>query len=205
MEFNEKLQELRKMKGLTQEELADALYVSRTAVSKWESARGYPNIESLKDIAKFFSVTIDELLSGDKLIFIAERENKSNMRKMCSMLFAFVDLLSFMLVVLPLYPDRVGEYVYSVNLFNYSGASHFNVTLCWVMALVPVAFGIFEILLIKLKPENNSRIVMDISMAIHVIIVLVMAMARVAYAVSFAFLLLIIKALVIFKWARGKA
>ena len=47
MEFNEKLQELRKGKGLTQEELAQAIFVSRTAVSKWESGRGYPNIDSL--------------------------------------------------------------------------------------------------------------------------------------------------------------
>ena len=62
MEFNEKLQELRKQKGLTQEALAEALFVSRTAVSKWESGRGYPNIDSLKGIAKFFGVTVDELL-----------------------------------------------------------------------------------------------------------------------------------------------
>lgn len=54
MELNEKLQELRKQKGLTQEELAERLYVSRTAVSKWESGRGYPNIESLKAVASFF-------------------------------------------------------------------------------------------------------------------------------------------------------
>ena len=62
MELSEKLQELRKEKGLTQEELAEALFVSRTAISKWESGRGVPNIESLKAISKFFSVSIDELL-----------------------------------------------------------------------------------------------------------------------------------------------
>ena len=56
MEFNEKLQQLRKQKGITQEELAESLYVSRTAISKWESGRGYPNIESLKAIARFFGV-----------------------------------------------------------------------------------------------------------------------------------------------------
>ena len=48
MEFREKLQELRKQRGLTQEELAEKLFVSRTAISKWESGRGYPNIDSLK-------------------------------------------------------------------------------------------------------------------------------------------------------------
>lgn len=64
MEFNEKLQQLRTGKNLTQEQLAEQLYVSRTAISKWESGKGYPNIESLKCISKFFSVTIDELSKG---------------------------------------------------------------------------------------------------------------------------------------------
>ena len=80
MEFNEKLQELRKNKGLTQEELAEALYVSRPAISKWESGRGYPSIDSLKEIAKYFSVTIDELLSSDEVLSIAEEDNKQKYR-----------------------------------------------------------------------------------------------------------------------------
>ena len=71
MEFCEKLQELRKSRGLTQEELAEALFVSRTAISKWESGRGYPSIDSLKEISGYFSVTIDDLLSAEKIIFIA--------------------------------------------------------------------------------------------------------------------------------------
>ena len=74
MEFNVKLQELRKQKGLTQEELAVAIYVSRTAISKWESGRGYPGIDSLKAIAKYFGVSIDMLLSGDEVLSIAEAE-----------------------------------------------------------------------------------------------------------------------------------
>ena len=81
MEFNEKLQELRKSRGLTQEELAEALFVSRTAVSKWESGRGYPSIDSLKEISKYFSVSIDELLTGEKLISIAEKEKYYVRRK----------------------------------------------------------------------------------------------------------------------------
>ena len=51
MVLNEKLQVLRKQRGLTQEELAKALFVSRTAVSKWESGRGCPSIDSLKALA----------------------------------------------------------------------------------------------------------------------------------------------------------
>ena len=83
MEFHEKLQELRKNRGLTQEELAEVLYVSRTAISKWESGRGYPSIDSLKEISNYFSVSIDDLLSGEKLLSIAENENKANIRTIC--------------------------------------------------------------------------------------------------------------------------
>ena len=77
MEFHEKLQELRKHRGLTQEELAEILFVSRTAVSKWESGRGMPSIDSLKDISAYFSVSIDDLLSGEKLILLSKFYNVS--------------------------------------------------------------------------------------------------------------------------------
>ena len=91
MEFHEKLQELRKGRGLTQEELADALYVSRTAISKWESGRGCPSIDSLKEISNYFSVTIDDLLSSEKLLSIAEKENKANLRSVCDLLFGLLE------------------------------------------------------------------------------------------------------------------
>ncbi len=70
MDFSKKIQELRKQRGLTQEKLAEVLFVSRTAISKWESGSGYPSVDSLKVIAKFFNVTVDALISDDELLII---------------------------------------------------------------------------------------------------------------------------------------
>ena len=87
MEFCEKLQELRKSRGLTQEELAEQLYVSRTAISKWESGRGYPSIDSLKAIAKYFSVSVDDLLSSDTVLTIAEEDRKQRKKRSRTLVF----------------------------------------------------------------------------------------------------------------------
>ena len=97
MDFGEKLQELRKSRGMTQEELAEALFISRTAVSKWESGRGWPSIDSLKAISTFFDITIDELLSGEKLLSIAEREKKAGVQRLCDLLLGTADLLTVIL------------------------------------------------------------------------------------------------------------
>lgn len=74
MDFNEKLKYLRKNKKWTQEELPQKLFISRTAISKWESGRGFPNIESLKAISQVFDLSIDELLSNSELMSIAEKD-----------------------------------------------------------------------------------------------------------------------------------
>ena len=204
MEFNEKLQELRKNKGLTQEELAEVLYVSRTAISKWESGRGYPNIESLKEIAKFFEVSIDDLLSGEKLISIAEKENKSNIRNICDFLFGVVDLFSFVLVVLPLYPNTVDGFVYSVSLLNYTQISQINLSVYWIMFVSLFAVGIIKNILIKTRVGKGKKILMELSIALNIFIVLFLALTRAVYAVVIAFLLLLVKGGILLKYAKEK-
>lgn len=199
MEFGEKLQELRKKKGLTQEELAEALYVSRTAVSKWESGRGYPNIDSLKEISKFFSVSIDELLSGEKLLSIAEKENKSNIKNMCDLLFGIVDLFSLILIILPLYPNTIDDFVYSVNLLNYAQTSQFNKTICWVGFISLVLLGFVKIILTRIKLEKGNKILAELSIVISILMVLFLAVTREVYAVVVAFLLLMIKGIILIK------
>ena len=103
MEFNKKLHTLRKQKGLTQEELSVLLYVSRTAVSKWESGRGYPNIDSLIRISEVFSVTVDELISGNELLSIAEEESKEKKQKFKDITFGMLDILVSILLILPFF------------------------------------------------------------------------------------------------------
>ena len=56
------LAELRKQKGVTQEEMANTIGTSAQAISKWERGKNYPDIELLPIIADFFSTTIDNLL-----------------------------------------------------------------------------------------------------------------------------------------------
>lgn len=205
MEFHEKLQELRKNRGMTQEELAEVLYVSRTAISKWESGRGYPSIDSLKRIASYFSVTIDDLLSGEKLISIAEKENQSNIRSMCGLLFGIVDVCSFLLVALPLYPNTMNGHVYSVNLFAYSETSSMNRFIYWILFTLLVMIGLIKLILIKYKPEKEDKITIDISMGLSILIVLFLALTREAYATMVAFLLLIIKGMVFLKCVKTGA
>jgi len=203
VEFCEKLQELRKSRGLTQEELAEALYVSRTAVSKWESGRGYPSIDSLKEISGYFSVTIDDLLSGEKLISIAEKENKSNIRNICDLLFGMTDLFAFMLLALPLYPRTVDGYVYSVSLFAYADATVLKRTVYWGMFLALILTGIVKTLLTHFNAGKAQKIVTGCSVVLGIFTVFFLALAGEAYAVTVAFLLLLIKGTVLFKYMKA--
>ena len=115
MEFHEKLQELRKQKGLTQEELAQQLYVSRAAVSKWESGRGYPNIDSLKAIAACFHVSIDELLSGDELLTLAQEDRRQSQSQTRDLVFGLLDLSAAMFLFLPFFAQKPGGMIQEVS------------------------------------------------------------------------------------------
>ena len=200
VEFNEKLQELRKSKGLTQEELAEALYVSRTAISKWESGRGYPSIDSLKEISKFFSVTIDELLSSEKIVNIAERENKSNIRNICDLLFGITDLMSILLIILPLYPKTINDFIYSVPLFEYTESAPFYGAIYWIMFVSFFLIGAIKTFFNYKKIEKGRNITTNISITAGIIAVLFLAITRQAYAIIVAFILIVVKAIILMKY-----
>lgn len=147
MEFNEKLQSLRKRKGLTQEELAECLYVSRTAVSKWESGRGYPNIESLKAISKFFSITLDDLFSSDEILELSE-ENQKNMKKQFhDLAFGLLDIGAILFFVFPFFADRSEGVIRNCSLFMLGNVQPYLKVFYYILVIAMIASGILFLVL----------------------------------------------------------
>ena len=198
MEFNEKLQELRKNKGLTQEELAEKLFVSRTAVSKWESGRGYPSIDSLKEISRFFSVTVDELICPEEILSAAQEEKQALAGRTVSFLSNALDLLTAIALFLPVFGNGNAAPA-AVTLFGLTGV-HAWVKITFLILIGLTALnGLCGLILLRFdRPVwNKHRLVTG--MALSVLGVAVFIAARQPYAGIFFFALLIIKTFGIMK------
>ena len=199
MEFNEKLQELRKQRGLTQEELAEKLYVSRTAISKWESGRGYPNIESLKAIAKFFSVTVDELLSSGEVLTIAEEDNKRKEKHFYDLIYGLLDLCIAMLLFLPFFAEKADGIIQSVSLIALDGVQPYLKAAYFAVVISMIVMGILTLALQNCKWVAWVKSKTMISLILCAIAVLAFMISSQPYAAVFAFALLAIKALMLIK------
>lgn len=199
MEFNEKLQELRKQKGLTQEELAQSLLVSRTAISKWESGRGYPNIDSLKAIAKFYSVTIDELLSGDELLTIAEEDSRQKENHFYDLLFGVLDLSNIMYLFLPFFAQKAEGLVRGVSLLSLTGIAPYLKAAYYAFLMGSIALGILTLALQTYHQACWVRNKRKISLLFHVAGVLLFIISLQPYAAVFLFVFLLIKVLMLIK------
>lgn len=199
MEFNEKIQELRKQKELTQEELAEALYVSRTAISKWESGRGYPNIDSLKAISKFFGVTIDKLLSGDELLTIAEEDTRKKETHYRDLVFGLLDLSAAMFFFLPFFGQNVAGTILSVSLLSLTGISSWLRASYFVVVIAMTCLGILTLALQNCNQIFWRRHKHSLSLAENTTTTLLFIISSQPYAAVFAFLFLIIKVLMLMK------
>lgn len=199
MEFNEKVQELRKQKGLTQEELAELLFVSRTAVSKWESGRGYPNIESLKALAKFFDVTVDELLSGDELLTIAQEDTAQNKKRVCDLVFGLLDLSVALFLLLPIFGRGADGAVEAVSLLSLVETFSWLKVLYIAVVAVIVLSGVLLLALQNCQHKLwvNSKI--GISLAMNTAGILLFIIGRQPYAAALLFVFSIIKVILLLK------
>ena len=81
MTFKEKIVKLRKLKGLTQDEFASAVGVSRQAVYKWECGQSYPEVAKLLEIKFLFGISIDDLLDESYEVIVPEKKKRKRKPK----------------------------------------------------------------------------------------------------------------------------
>lgn len=200
MEFHEKLQTLRKQKGWTQEDLAETLFVSRTAISKWETGRGYPSIDSLKALAACFGITVDTLLSGDELLTVAEKDTRQKEGRIRSLVFGLLDCSIAILFFLPFFGQKAGETVAGVPLLSLAPALPWLKVAYFAVVSVLAVWGVLTLALqncrLFLWVRNNSKI----SLAWNAAGVILFIASRQPYAAVFLFLFLTIKVLMLIKW-----
>ena len=200
MEFNEKLQQLRKQKEITQEELAVAIYVSRTAISKWESGRGYPSIDSLKALSKYFGVTIDELLSGEELLIIAEEDTNQKRNYFRDLVFGLLDICIAMFFFVPFFGQATNESVQAVSLLSFVEISSYLRIVYFAIVISIISMGILTLALQNYYQAfwvNSKR---KISLALNLFGTLLFIISSQPYASTLLFLFLTIKVLMLIKW-----
>ena len=205
MDFGEKLKALRTERGLTQEQLAARLYVSRTAVSKWETGGGSPNLDSLQAVARLFDVSVDDLLSTDDLIVLARDERRSTARSSGMLSFGLLDVLAVVFAFIPLYGVDDGSFVRMANLADYGASVDFGASFA-VMAAAVVSLmfvGAVEIVLAAAGSRRAASIVALVGFAVQALAVVLFASTMQPYATTLMFVLLLAKVVVGYRILRS--
>lgn len=199
MEFNEKLQELRKQKGITQEELAEKLFVSRSAISKWESGGGYPNIDSLKALSKFYSITIDELLSSDELLAIAEEDNKQKENSFNDLIFGLLDISVAIFLFLPLFAQKTEGIIQEVSFLSLSEISAYLRVSYVIIVFAIILCGVLTLALQNFRNAFWVKHKSTISIILSAFGALVFMVSLQPYPAAVLFLFLMIKVIILLK------
>lgn len=199
MEFHEKLLSLRKQKGLTQEELAQALYVSRTAISKWESGRGYPSIDSLKQLAQFFAVSIDDLLSSREVLSVAEEDRRQQRGRFLDLIYGLSDLSALLFLFLPLFGQAANGTVLAVSLLRLTGVAPYLRGAYFAFVAAMASLGILTLSLQNCTNSFWAQNKHRFSLLVGAIGALLLIISSQPYAAALLFLLLIVKVLFLLK------
>lgn len=193
MEFHETLQHLRKQKGLTQEELASALYVSRTAISKWESGRGYPSIDSLKHLAAYFEITIDDLLSGAQVLTIAEEDRRQKFMHTRNLIFGLLDLSCLAFFFLPFFSQTKNGSISTASLLDLTEmAFSLYAAYCLIVAALSL-WGVLTFALQNCSAANWKRSAQAISFTLNVCGTVLFIISPQPYAAFVLFMFLLVK------------
>ncbi len=157
VEFGEKLKKAREEKGMTQQTLADHLYVTRQAVSRWECGARYPDLMTARKLSEILEVSLDELLSGEEMKKSVEKSSiveSPVAGRVQSALYAFAGMAYLLMSVLAirfLAPELRGA---NLQMMGY-GASYF---VRYLMITLLLFGGLVFSICGKLTPKKTGVI-----------------------------------------------
>lgn len=196
MEFAEKLKTLRKDSDLTQQEVADKLYISRSLYAKYESGIAVPNKDILEKISLLFNVSVNELVSYEEttLMVVEEhntREKLKNITLITSLVICAIFIIFYFIPVFQVYsykypapagqqPERIMTLMSSFSLLNSKGVPLGNITL---------GFCVIEIVLsiLCLTIFNKRKIVVRYIAYINFALVVFLIFMTVAFSCGYSF------------------
>ena len=192
VEFGEQLRRAREEKGMTQQTLAEQLYVTRQSVSHWERGDRYPDLITTKKISQILDVGLDDLLSGKDMTKVVEInpviENKI-VNNITIMFFAFVAISRLFTLVHILnntIPD-VGL-IYLIKNYPLNAISSLNEILKAIFLVTIFTYGLFQAVKESLSPKKIGTIIVAyfISLFIYSLILEIPHLARNYWNFDFA-------------------
>ena len=175
------------------------LFVSRTAISKWESGRGYPSIDSLKAISTFFGVTIDDLLSSKELLTIAEKDVNEKESHLRDLVFGLLDTSVAMFLFLPLFGQASSASIQEVSLLSLTEFSPLLKFAYFAIVVISILTGILTLSLQNCRHRLWLKNKAPLSLALSALGALLFIISKQPYAATFLFVLFIIKIILITK------
>ena len=170
--------------------------MSRTAISKWETGRGTPNLDSLQAIAKLFGVSLDELLSTEEVVVMAKNENKRNTEQILCYIDSVLNLMSVFGFLLPMYKVFKNNVYYCVPLYQYSGFMHKTI---FIIQSAILLCGVLGLIFQWKEKEKIYNFVKFSGYILMIIFIFLLIALNHPNASSFCFAFLLIKGMVLIK------
>ena len=158
VEFGEQLRRVREEKGMTQQSLAEQLYVTRQAVSRWECGDRYPDLLTTKKISQILEVSLDDLLSGKEMEKVVERNpviEKKSVNNIMIALYAFVVISFFITIV-----DIIIRFPLQSEMIDYNDIQAIVINvLALLIQIVFFAYGFVNAIRGMLSPKRMGAVI----------------------------------------------
>ena len=156
-------------------------------------------IESLKTISKHFSISLDELLSGEQLLSIAENDQKEKEKRVRDLFFGLLDCCMALLLFLPCFCQKTDGVIKIVSLLSLKGIQQYLKTVYIVFIILMIVVGISTLTLqnCQRKLWTQSKNILSITLNAGSVCLFIISLQP--YPAIFSFAFLIIKALILLK------